>query len=184
LRTASSKPELLHSSVPKLELGNKVEGAEPPKQEAEPPASPKAAAARSDAAPPPLVSLETMEAHISSFLDRYCRTFSLMDLDGFLNLFTPDARENGKLIGSLRSQYERNFARTEQLSYRIRLERWSYSRDTIRVTGRFDLVALFHDRSGVHSDGRVILSLVPHREGFRVASLDYTFLHSEKLKRE
>lgn len=152
--------------------------------EAEPAASPKSAAGRSDAAPPPLISVETTEAHISSFLDRYCRTFSRMDLEGFLNLFTPDARENGKLIGSLRSQYERNFARTEQLAYRIRLERWSYSKDTIRVTGRFDLVALFHDHSGVHSDGRVILSLVPHREGFRVASLEYTFLHSEKIKRE
>ncbi len=130
----------------------------------------------------PVLSQGITERDISAFLDRYCRTFSRMDLQGFLNLFTADACENGKPIGTLRHLYEKNFARTQRLDYRIRLERWAVLGDKVRVTGRFDLTALFHDRSGVHSNGTVNLTLVPRENGFQVSSLDYTFSNSERIE--
>lgn len=123
--------------------------------------------------------VQVTEARLVSFLNGYCRAFVEKRLETFLGFFTPDALENGRSVHSLRGQYEKNFAQAQKLLYAIRLDRWKILGKEIQVSGRFDLGALFHDGSGVHSRGEVSLVLVPDRDSYRIKSYDYRFTFSE-----
>ncbi|MEJ5365259.1 MAG: hypothetical protein WHS86_09170 [Desulfosoma sp.] len=135
-----------------------------------------------DAAPEPIVvSVASTEEKIRAFVDRYCRTYARKDLDGFLGLFAADALENGKPIRSLRPQYEENFARTDQLAFRISVDRWVWTAGDVTVHGRFDLRARFKDHRGVHSQGTVTLGVHPDGDSFRVTCLNYAFASAEEF---
>lgn len=133
------------------------------------------------AAGPVVVSVASTEEKIRAFVDRYCRTYARKDLDGFLGLFSADALENGKPVRSLRPQYAENFARTDQLAFRISVDRWVWAEGGVTVHGRFDLKARFYDRRGVHSQGTVTLGLQPRGDSFYVTSLHYAFSSAEEF---
>jgi curved DNA-binding protein CbpA len=139
--------------------------------------------AASAQAPPAVEPPAATDARVRAFLDDYCRTYEARDPERLAALFAPAAIENGRPFKELLPRYRANMAQLETLSYTIDMDRWRARSDTeaLAVEGRFTALGRTAGQKEHHSQGTILLDIVPVGEGFRVTRLEYR-IEQEKRK--
>jgi DnaJ domain len=135
------------------------------------------------AAPPaPSTRADPVDERIRAFLEDYCRTYESRDPDRLASLFDTAATENGQPFVDLLPRYRANMARIERLVYRIEVDRWEPRTDTetLAVQGRFIADGQLTDQKHYHSQGTIVLDIVPYGESYRVARLTYQIDQEKK----
>jgi len=132
--------------------------------------------------PAPPDPAERIDARIRAFLDDYCRTYESRNPDHLADLFETSATENGQPFADVLPRYRANMARIERLSYRIEVERWEPLADaeTLSVQGRFFAEGRLTNQKEYHSQGTILLDIIPHGESYLVERLAYQIDQEKK----
>ena len=112
---------------------------------------------------------------IYSFFSEYVSAYKSRDFKRFIELFTPDARENGVSLRERASSYRRNFSSLEIVSYDIDIKRVNLSGETASVSGDFAVTFRKANESRLrHSSGTIDWVLLWHKTGWRVKEISYS----------
>lgn len=120
-------------------------------------------------------SHESREEGLKSFLKTYCRAYEKKDFEEFVDLFTPDATENGTPVRRLQLKYQRNFELMKAVDYRIELGRYSGGANpgNVRVQGTFFLKWLPYRGNWTGIKGRISMVLSEKEGSYLVKKLQY-----------
>lgn len=113
------------------------------------------------------------EQRVKKFLHKYVRAYERKDLGSLLDLFDPNALENGEPIMSLLPRYRADFERAEWIYYRIELLKWVPAGQDIDVSGTVRLFIQQTGRSAKDRQGNIAMRLVPQGNTFKVRHLVY-----------
>jgi LysM repeat protein len=112
---------------------------------------------------------------IYSFFSEYVSAYKSRDFKRFIELFTPDARENGVSLRERASSYRKNFSSLEIVSYDIDIKRVNLSGETASVSGDFAVTFRKANESRLrHSSGTIDWVLLWHKTGWRVKEISYS----------
>jgi len=115
---------------------------------------------------------------LNAFLSRYCQVYEHRNLDQFMNLFTENAKENGKPIQQLLPTYRKNFQIIDAIEYKIDIASYArdFNLDRIQVEGSFFLKWMKKHSDQWHQyNGIIRMTLIRHEDSFRVQQLNYQF---------
>ncbi len=112
---------------------------------------------------------------IYSFFSEYVSAYKSRDFKRFIELFTPDARENGVSLRERASSYRKNFSSLEIVSYDIDIKRVNLSGETASVSGDFAVTFRKANESRLrHSSGTIDWVLLWHKTSWRVKEISYS----------
>jgi len=112
---------------------------------------------------------------IYSFFSEYVSAYKSRDFKRFIELFTPDARENGVSLRERASSYRKNFSSLEIVSYDIDIKRVNLSGETASVSGDFAVTFKKANESRLrHSSGTIDWVLLWHKTGWRGKEISYS----------
>ena len=86
-----------------------------------------------------------------SFLSDYLNAYKNRDMDKFVSLFEPGARENGIEISKALPSYRDNFSSIEILEYKVRITSVAFEDNTASVDGGFAITFRSKGERGVKS---------------------------------
>ena len=116
-----------------------------------------------------------LKERLQRFLEVYCQTYEMKDLDHFSTFFARDAKENDKPFHSLLPKYRKNFDVIEFINYRIELQKFKFDdeRGTINIEGRFFLEWLPGGNQWRRNSGKIFMELQESGPSFKISRLDY-----------
>ena len=116
-----------------------------------------------------------LKERLQRFLEVYCQTYEMKDLDHFSTFFARDAKENDKPFHSLLPKYRKNFDVIEFINYRIELQKFKFDdeRGTINIEGRFFLEWLPGGNRWRRNSGKIFMELQESGPSFKISRLDY-----------
>ena len=118
---------------------------------------------------------QNLKERLQRFLEVYCQTYEMKDLDHFSTFFARDAKENDKPFHSLLPKYRKNFDVIEFINYRIELQKFKFDdeRGTINIEGRFFLEWLPGGNRWRRNSGKIFMELQESGPSFKISRLDY-----------
>ena len=118
---------------------------------------------------------QNLKERLQSFLEVYCRTYEMKDLDQFSTFFARDAKENDKPFHNLLPKYRKNFDVIEFINYRIELKKYKFDDEhgRINIEGRFFLEWLPGDTQWRRNSGKIFMELQESGTSFKISRLDY-----------
>jgi hypothetical protein len=116
-----------------------------------------------------------LKERLQRFLEVYCHTYEMKDLDRFSTFFARDAKENDKPFHNLLPKYRKNFDVIEFINYRIELQKYKFDdeRGTINIEGRFFLEWLPGGNRWRRNSGKIFMELQESGPSFKISRLDY-----------
>jgi len=116
-----------------------------------------------------------LKERLQSFLDVYCQTYEMKDLDNFSAFFARDAKENDKPFHDLLPKYRQNFDVVEFINYRIELQKYKFDDEhgTVNIEGRFFLEWLPGGTRWRRNSGKIFMELQESGTSFKISRLDY-----------
>jgi general secretion pathway protein A len=116
-----------------------------------------------------------LKERLKSFLEVYCHTYEMKDLDNFSAFFAPDAKENDKPFHNLLPKYRQNFDVIEFINYRIELQKYKFDDEhgTINIEGRFFLEWLPGGTRWRRNSGKIFMELQESGTSFKISRLNY-----------
>ena len=116
-----------------------------------------------------------LKERLQSFLEVYCQTYEMKDLDNFSAFFARDAKENDKPFHDLLPKYRKNFDVIEFINYRIELQKYKFDDEhgKVNIEGRFFLEWLPGGTRWRRNSGKIFMELQESGTSFKISRLDY-----------
>ena len=117
-----------------------------------------------------------LKARLEEFLNEYCRSYELKDLDKFSTLFTLNAVEKEKPFRFWHSEYRQTFNSIDSIEYDIKLKRYATQEETglVKIEGIFYVrTQLVDSKKWREKSGQIFMVLKPDGNSFKIVQLDY-----------
>lgn len=120
------------------------------------------------------------EQMVRSFVNKYISVYNRRSLSSFKLFFTPDARENGKLVTERWSSYIQLFSQTEILALDFTVSRIKMQSAGAHVNGTITLHRSYPDGRKQTDNGLMSLYIVSIDRSLLVKNLEYSFFTNDR----